>query len=63
MVGDFSLPLLVHFSLPVTACELLSAGKSSVTETAFACGFNDLSYFIRVFKRFQGVTPKQYGSR
>lgn len=45
------------------ACELLSAGKSSVTETAFACGFNDLSYFIRVFKRFQGVTPKQYGSR
>lgn len=44
------------------ACELLASGRHSVTEAAFACGFNDLSYFIRVFKRFQGVTPKQYSS-
>ena len=32
----------------------------SVTEIAYNCGFNDLSYFIRVFKRLKGVTPKKY---
>lgn len=32
----------------------------SVTEIAYSCGFNDLSYFIRVFKKQKGVTPKQY---
>ncbi|MDD6174622.1 MAG: AraC family transcriptional regulator [Firmicutes bacterium] len=32
----------------------------SVTEIAYSCGFNDLSYFIRVFKKQKGVTPKKY---
>ena len=38
----------------------LTAANISVTEAAMACGFNDYSYFIRVFKRVKGVTPKQY---
>ncbi len=42
------------------ACDLLAQGNCSVTEAAFACGFNDLSYFIRAFRRSQGLTPKQY---
>ncbi len=41
------------------ACEILFSGNN-VTETAFACGFNDLSYFINVFKKRMGVSPKQY---
>ena len=41
------------------ACEMLLMGKS-VTETALDCGFNDLSYFIHVFKRHKGVSPKKY---
>ncbi len=45
------------------ACELLSEGSCSVTEAAFACGFNDLSYFIRAFHRSKGLTPKQYALR
>lgn len=45
------------------ACDLLAEGSCSVTEAAFACGFNDLSYFIRVFRRSQGLTPKQYALR
>jgi len=40
-------------------CQLLTTGRS-VTEVAFACGFNDLSYFIKTFKKRKGVTPKQY---
>lgn len=42
------------------ACTLLAAFSHTVTETAFACGFNDLSYFIRTFKKYKGITPKQY---
>ncbi len=41
------------------ACEMLLSGIS-VTDTAYDCGFNDLSYFINVFKRYMGISPKQY---
>lgn len=41
------------------ACEMLSQG-SAVTETAYNCGFNDLSYFIKMFRRIKGVSPKEY---
>lgn len=30
------------------------------TGDAFANGFNDLSYFVKTFKRYKGITPKQY---
>lgn len=42
------------------ACYQLIATDLSVTEIAFNCGFNDLSYFIKTFKRYKGTTPKQY---
>ncbi len=41
------------------ACEMLLMGKS-VTETSLDCGFNDLSYFIHIFKRHKGTSPKKY---
>lgn len=42
------------------ACTQLLYGDESVTEIALACGFNDLSYFVKTFKRYKGVTPKQF---
>ena len=39
------------------ACAFLTNGYS-VKETADLCGFSDISYIIKVFKRFKGVTPK-----
>ena len=42
------------------ACQLLSKNEKSITEIAFDCGFNDLSYFIKIFKKHKGVSPKQY---
>ncbi len=42
------------------ACYRILSGWQSMTELTYECGFSDLSYFIRVFKRIVGVTPKQY---
>jgi len=44
------------------ACRLLEKPNISVTEVAYLAGFNDPSYFSKVFKRYAGVTPSAYGS-
>lgn len=44
------------------ACLLLRNGQS-VQEISSACGFDNVSYFIQVFKRIQHSTPKQYAAR
>ena len=41
------------------AKKLLAQGKS-VAETAPACGFTDYANFIRVFKKFVGISPGKY---
>lgn len=35
----------------------------SITDIAYSCGFNDLSYFIKTFKRIKGVTPGEFRKR
>lgn len=42
------------------AQELLSQTSKDVTNIALECGFNDSNYFIQVFKKINGVTPKKY---
>ena len=42
------------------ACYALSTTDEPITGIALSCGFNDPSYFIRIFKRYKGVTPGQY---
>lgn len=39
------------------ACALLKNESATVTEVAFSTGFNDVSYFSRMFKRHFGMTP------
>lgn len=45
------------------ACYEFSTTDLSVTEVAYRCGFNDTSYFIKSFKRYKGITPKQYSKQ
>lgn len=45
------------------ACELLSQGRYSITDTAFMCGFNDLSYFIKTFKKYKSTSPGKYAAQ
>lgn len=42
------------------AKELLAHSKLGVKQVAWACGFNDPSYFISVFKKTIGETPNQF---
>ena len=40
--------------------ELLRSSRLSVAQIAKKVGYNDTSHFIRLFKRFEGVTPTVY---
>ena len=40
--------------------KLLKNPDISITDVAFACGFNDSNYFSSVFKKAKGVTPKKF---
>ena len=42
------------------ACDLLRNSNVRISEVAFAAGFQSLSQFNRVFKRFSGKSPTQY---
>lgn len=45
------------------ASRMLVSTDIPVTEIAYCCGFNDLSYFIKTFKKCKGVTPKHFRNR
>lgn len=42
------------------AGERLLMTDESITEIGFSCGFNDASYFSKMFIKEKGVTPSQY---
>ena len=42
------------------ACELLKTTSVSITEIAAQVGFEDSSYFGRVFQQHVGSSPKKY---
>lgn len=45
------------------AKRLLKNSNSSITDIAFDCGFNSSSQFTNIFKKYMGVTPKEYKKR
>lgn len=42
------------------ACFQLLNSDASIIEIAMNCGFNDLSYFIKTFRKYKGITPAKY---
>ncbi|MGI6655704.1 MAG: helix-turn-helix domain-containing protein [Desulfobulbus sp.] len=44
------------------AKKLLARQVYNVTETAYAVGFNDSSYFARIFREHEGCSPREYQS-
>jgi AraC-like DNA-binding protein len=43
------------------ACDLLSTGGYTVSETAELCGFRDVYFFSRQFKNVMGCPPSRFG--
>lgn len=42
------------------AKQLLADKRYNVAEVSYTCGFSDLNYFVRLFKKIEGVTPGAY---
>ena len=45
------------------AAKMLTENDSNVSEIALECGFNDLSYFYRSFKKTYGETPGKFSKK
>ena len=45
------------------ACFEMSVNKLNVTEASYECGFNEISYFTKIFKKYKGLTPGEYRKR
>ena len=42
------------------AKQLLAKPQNNVHTVSDLCGFSDVNYFVRLFKKMEGVTPKAY---
>jgi len=42
------------------SCEMLTKTNMSIIEISMACGFQSPSYFIQVFQKENGLTPRDY---
>lgn len=61
-VGDAPYKHLLRIRV-ARAAELLRKGRHTVTEAAFAVGFQDMSRFSRMFRAELGVNPRAYRAR
>ena len=42
------------------ACHEIAVKHKNITEAALSCGFNDLSYFSKTFKKYKNISPNQF---
>ncbi len=50
---------LIRYRILQSCNDLLSTDKK-ITDIATSCGFNNISYYNRVFLKIMGMTPKEY---
>ena len=62
MTGKTPIEYLKDYRVERAARKLLGSDMP-ITQIAYTCGFNDLSYFIKTFKKIKGCTPKNYRKR
>ena len=59
--GQTLIEYLNHYRIECAA-KLLAEGKHKIINVAFEVGFDNVSYFIKTFKKYKKCTPSQYGS-
>lgn len=42
------------------AKQLLASSDRTITDVSMECGFSDVNYFVRLFKKTEGITPGSY---
>ncbi|MDE6021259.1 MAG: AraC family transcriptional regulator [Ruminococcus sp.] len=59
LTGKTPIAYLNYYRIEL-ACERLLMTDENITDIGFSCGFNDASYFSKVFLKEKGITPSQY---
>lgn len=59
MIDRKPVEFLIEYRLK-TAARLLKETDMQITEICFSCGFNHMSYFGKLFRRYYGMTPKEF---
>ena len=59
MVHRTPIDYLIYYRIECASYQLVTTNLS-ITDIAYNCGFNDLSYFIKSFKKYKGSTPSKY---
>lgn len=59
MTGRTPVDYLIYYRVE-RACEKLKLTDDTITDIAVSCGFNDMSYFSKIFKRYKGCSPTHY---
>lgn len=59
-VIDKSPSVLIQELRILKAMEMLKEKKGNVSEVAYACGYNSLSYFSQAFKAHTGKSPSDW---
>ncbi|MBR5542649.1 MAG: helix-turn-helix transcriptional regulator [Oscillospiraceae bacterium] len=62
MTGKTPIQYLNYYRIE-TAGEKLRRTNNSITEIALSCGFNDMSYFSKMFLRQKGISPSKYRNK
>ncbi|MNR38632.1 Arabinose operon regulatory protein [compost metagenome] len=54
-------PILLHREVKIAkAKSLLEMREMNITEISEKLGFNDIQTFTRLFKKYTGISPRQY---
>ena len=61
LTGMTSMQYLTHCRVELAARMLVEQPQVSITDVAFACGFNSSQYFATVFRRLRGCAPSAFG--
>jgi AraC-like DNA-binding protein len=61
--GKTVMAYLLQRRIQAAIWKLREEGDEKIISIALGCGFNDLAYFNRVFKRVTKMTPSQYRRR
>lgn len=59
MTGKSPIQYLNSYRIEM-ACDMLLTTDLSITDICLNCGFNDLSYFIKTFKKEKNISPKKF---